>query len=216
MLKYLTLCLLSLISTLSAQWKNGDIIFTKTSGRQAIAVEAATESPWTHTAVIFISEGKPMVLEAVQPVQIISLDAYLKRSGKKANHSFKRLKDASSLNQDVFARAVAWAKKHVGKNYDGRFQWCDKTLYCSELVWKVYHECAGIELCRVKKVKEYNLQHPKVKQLITERFGSVDRLNVEEKIVAPSDIYDSELLVEFHPFAKKVAPQKQKKELLKK
>ncbi|MGJ8658003.1 MAG: YiiX/YebB-like N1pC/P60 family cysteine hydrolase [Akkermansiaceae bacterium] len=203
MLKYLTLCLISLVSTLSAQWQNGDIIFTKTSGRQAIAVEAATESPWTHTAVIFINEGKPMVLEAVQPVQIISLEDYFKRSGAKSTHSFKRLKDTSTLNKDIFTRASAWAKKHVGKNYDGRFQWSDQTLYCSELVWKVYHECAGIELCRVKKVKEYNLEHPKVKQLITERFGSVNRLNLEEKIVAPSDIYDSELLVEFQPSKKR-------------
>ena len=202
MLKYLAPCLISLISTLSAQWKNGDIIFTKTEGRQAIAVEAATESPWTHTAVIFMQNGKPIVLEAVQPVQIISLDAYLKRSDKTSKHSFKRLKDPSPLKQDVFIRASAWAKKHVGKNYDGRFQWSDQTLYCSELVWKVYHQCAGIELCRVKKVKEYNLEHPKVKQLIKERFGSVDKLNLEEKIVAPSDIFESELLVEFHPFQK--------------
>jgi len=197
------ICVISLVSTLSAQWQDGDIIFTKTSGRQAIAVLAATESPWTHTAVIFIENGKPMVLEAVQPVQIISLKAYLTRSGPKSNHRFKRLKDPSSLKQDVLKRAAQWAKKHVGKNYDGRFQWSDKTLYCSELVWKVYHQCAGIELCKIKKVKDYNLEHPKVKQMIKERFGSVDRLNLEEKIVAPSDIYDSELLVEFHPFKEK-------------
>ncbi|MEZ7956570.1 MAG: YiiX/YebB-like N1pC/P60 family cysteine hydrolase [Rubritalea sp.] len=208
MFKYFTLCLISLISTLSAQWQDGDIIFTKTSGRQAIAVLAATDSPWTHTAVIFMTEGKPMVLEAVQPVQIISLDAYLSRSEPKANHRFKRLKDSSALNSGVLERATLWAKKHVGKNYDGRFQWSDNSLYCSELVWKVYHKCADIELCKVKKVKDYNLDHPKVKQLIKERFGSVTRLNLEEKIVAPSDIFDSELLVEFYPFKDKKGLQK--------
>lgn len=208
MFKYLTLCIITLISTLSAQWQNGDIIFTKTSGRQAIAVLAATESPWTHTAVIFIDKGKPMVLEAVQPVQIISLKAYLSRSGPQSNHRFKRLKDQTALKKDPLKQAAVWARKHVGKNYDGRFQWSDKTFYCSELVWKVYHQCAAIELCKVKKVKDYNLEHPKVKQLIKERFGSVNRLNLEEKIVAPSDIYDSKLLVEFHPFKKKEALKK--------
>lgn len=208
MFKYFTFNILLLISTLSAQWQDGDIIFTKTEGRQAIAVEAATASPWTHTAVIFLDQGKPMVLEAVQPVQIISLEAYLKRSGAKSMHEFKRLKDTSALKPEVLKRASVWARKHVGKNYDGRFQWSDTTLYCSELVWKVFHECAGIELCDVKKVKDYNLEHPKVKQMIIERFGSINRLNLEEKIVAPSDIYDSALLVEFHPFKKETSLQK--------
>ncbi len=202
MLKILSITFLSLSIAVSAQWKNGDIIFTKTKGSQAIAVEAATESPWTHTAIIFISNGKPMVFEAVQPIQIISLDAYLKRSGSHSKHSFKRLKDPSSLNQEVFTKASLWAEKHVGNNYDGRFEWSDKTLYCSELVWKVYHRCAGIQLCPIKKIKDYNLQHQNVKQLIKERYGSVEHLNLEEKVVAPSDIYDSELLIEFHPLKK--------------
>jgi len=208
MVKYLTLCIVSLISTLSAQWQNGDIIFTKTSGRQAIAVLAATDSPWTHTAVIFIKDGRPMVLEAVQPVQIITLDSYLKRNGPESNHCFKRLIDSLSMKKDSFEKATKWAKKHVGKSYDGRFQWSDNKLYCSELVWKVYAQCADIELCKVKIVKDYNLDHTKVKQMVKERFGLVSGLNLNEKIVAPSDIFDSELLVEFYPFKDKKDLQK--------
>jgi hypothetical protein len=57
-------------------------------------------------------------------------------------------------------------------------------------------------------VKDYQLDHPKVKQLINERFGSVNKLNLEEKIVAPSDIYDSELLVEFNPLKQQGVLQK--------
>ena len=98
------------------------------------------------------------------------------------------------------AKALKWAQKHVGKNYDGKFQWSDQRLYCSELVWKIYKECTDIELCKVKQVKDYNLDHPKVKKLIEQRFGSANRLNKEEKLVAPSDIFNSKLLVEFHPF----------------
>ncbi len=203
MIKLITLCLFSLFSTLSAQWQDGDIIFSKTSGRQAIAVLAATESPWTHTAVIFMKKNKPMVLEAVQPVQIISLEKYINRSGSKFKHCFKRLKNTSKFTPEAIKKAAKWAKKHVGKNYDGKFQWSDKTLYCSELVWKIFHQCADIELCKIKKVKDYNLNHPKVKQMIKERFGSISLLNLEEKIVAPSDIFNSKLLVEFHPFKKK-------------
>jgi len=192
---------LSILSVVSAQWKNGDIIFTKTSGRQATAVKAATNSPWTHTAVIFLDQGKPMVFEAVQPVRVIHLEQYLGKS-KKSNHQFMRLKNTSMITAETMVKAQKWAKKHVGKNYDGRFQWSDTTLYCSELVWKIFYECAGIELCKVKQVKDYDLEHPTVKKMITERFGSINKLNKDEKIVAPSDIYQSDLLVEFHPFNK--------------
>lgn len=200
MILRIVLLSLPLISTLTAQWKNGDIIFSKTKGTQAIAVEAATKSPWTHTAIIYLQNNKPMVFEAVQPVQIITLDAYLKRGGGDSKHEFKRLKEHPGFDKATLAKSLTWVKKHVGKDYDGRFQWSDNTLYCSELVWKIYKEVADIELCPVKTVKDYNLEHPKVKALIEARFGSVNRLNKEEKVVAPSDIYDSELLVEFHPF----------------
>ena len=202
MLRYFTLLLITLTPSLSAQWKNGDIIFSKTKGTQAIAVEAATNSAWTHTAVIYLKGSTPMVFEAVQPVQIITLEAYLKRSGSLAKHKFKRLKDPTLFDDATLTKALAWAKKHVGKNYDGKFQWSDNTLYCSELVWKIYKECADIELCKVNQVKDYNLEHPKVKSLIKARFGSVNRLNKEEKVVAPSDIYESKFLEEFHPFKK--------------
>jgi len=203
MFRYITLLFVLLGSSLSAQWKNGDLIFSKTTGSQAIAVKAATNSPWTHTAVIYLREDIPMVLEAVQPIQIITLESYLKRGGKTATHEFKRLKDYSDFGDNTLSKALAWAKKHVGKDYDGKFQWSDNTLYCSELVWKIYKHSTGIELCKVKQVKDYNLEHPRVKKLITKRYGSIDHLNKEEKIVAPSDIYHSDLLVEFHPFKEK-------------
>jgi len=144
-----------------------------------------------------------MVLEAIQPIQIISLENYIKRGGPKAVHCFKRLKAPSLIKNNGLSRAAEWAKKHVGKDYDGRFQWSDQTLYCSELVWKIYHQCADLMLCPIRRVKDYNLQHPKVKKLIQDRFGSINKLNLEEKVIAPSDIYDSKLLIEFHPLEKK-------------
>jgi len=180
---YLILFFISFSSLLSAQWQNGDIIFTKTTGTQAIAVEAATDSAWTHTAVIYLKDGVPMVFEAVQPVQVITLKSYLKRGGSLSKHTFKRLKNAEAFDEEALEKSLKWAKKHIGKNYDGRFQWSDTTLYCSELVWKIYNECADIELCKVKQVKDYNLEHPKVRNLIVKRFGSIDRLNKEEKLV---------------------------------
>jgi len=187
----------------SVQLETGDIIFTNGRGTQAEAVKAATDSPWTHTAVIFIEKGQPMVLEAVQPVQLISLKSYLARGGGKYTHEYKRLKDRSKLTPEAFTKAKSWAKKHIGNNYDGRFLWSDKNLYCSELVWKVYQVSTGIELCKVRQVKDYKLKHPKVQALIKARFGSVDRLKLDEKIVAPSDVYQSKLLIDIIPLDQK-------------
>ncbi len=110
MIYRISLLFLALITTLNAQWKNGDIIFSKTKGTQAIAVEAATKSPWTHTAVIYLKDGKPMVLEAVQPVQIITLDAYLKRGGSLAKHEFKRIKDHPGFDEATLAKSLIWEK----------------------------------------------------------------------------------------------------------
>lgn len=177
------------------QFKNGDIILSSSKGGlQATAITAATGSKWTHTAVIYIKDGKPMILEAVQPVQAVSLKDYLNRYGEKGVHQVMRLKDRTKLDAKAQQNANVWANKNLGKNYDGRFQWGDDKLYCSELVWKVFDQAAGIKLCAPKKMKEYNLKHPVVQFLIKRRYGSVKKINLEEKVVAPSDIADSALL----------------------
>ena len=183
----------------SVSLETGDIIFTNGSGVQAEAVKAATSSDWTHTGMIIIEKGKPMVLEAVQPVQFISLERYLARGGGKYTHVYKRLKDRSKLTPEAQQKAMLWAKKHLGGNYDGRFLWSDNNLYCSELIWKIYQVSTGIELCEVRRVRDYQLEHPKVQALIKARFGSIDRLKLDEKVVAPSDVFHSPLLVEIKP-----------------
>lgn len=186
----------------SLQLETGDIIFTNGRGVQAEAVKAATDSTWTHTGIIIMEKGRPMVFEAVQPVQLISLKNYLSRGGGKYTHVYKRLKDRSKLTPEAQEKALTWAKKHIGGNYDGRFLWSDKNLYCSELVWKIYQVSTGIQLCKVRRVRDYKIQHPKVLALIKARFGSIDRLKLSEKVVAPSDVFNSELLIEVQPSKK--------------
>jgi hypothetical protein len=62
-------------------------------------------------------------------------------------------------------------------------------------VWKAYQQ-AGVELCPPRKFRDYNLQQPEVKKIIEERYGSMDRLPMDEKVVAPSDLAASTLLME--------------------
>ena len=172
--------------------RTGDIVFQHTGGEQGVAVEAATNSPYTHVGVVFEKEGELYVLEAVQPVQVIRLKDFRKRSD--IFHA-RRLIDETPLDMDAITKAIEWGQKQIGKDYDSLFQWSDDTLYCSELVWKVYHEGAGLDLCKTKNFSAYFIEKPEVRAIIKKRYGNTP-LPATEPVVAPSDLAESPLLKE--------------------
>jgi len=172
--------------------REGDIVFHGGAGEQCDAVREATGSPFTHCGVVFEKDGRLMVLEAVQPVRVTTVEAFQQRSLPGTFHA-RRLKTPPAA--DAVARAKAWGSRQIGRNYDHLFGWHDGALYCSELVWKAYAK-AGIELCPPRRFHDYRLDHPKVKAVIAKRYGSADRLPRDEPVVAPGDLADSPLLVE--------------------
>lgn len=172
--------------------REGDIVFTGAPAGQGAAITAATGSPLTHCGVVFRREGALMVLEAVQPVRVVLLETFI-RGGTPDRFTVRRLKrmpEPAGLD-----KARAWAANQIGRNYDSRFEWGDERLYCSELVWKLFDK-AGVELCPLRKIGDYQLNHPTVRRLIESRYGSIDRLPKDTKIVAPSDLAASPLLDE--------------------
>ncbi len=132
-----------------------------------------------------------MVLEAVQPVGTTTLENFIARADKET-FTARRLKTA--ITTEAFQKASKWATAQVGLDYDVRFGWEDKKLYCSELVWKFYKQ-AGIELCELRKFRDYDLHQPTVMKIIEQRYGSMDKVPMDEKIVAPSDLLASSLLI---------------------
>ncbi len=188
-----------------SELREGDIVFQDTGGRQGRAVEKATGSSYTHCGVVFKStkaNGALYVLEAMQPVKVTSLADWKKRS--KVFHA-RRLKDSSKLNATALKKALAWGEKQIGKDYDLKFRWDDKTLYCSELVWKIYEKSTGLKLCKPKSFQSYYLSDPVVRSVIKQRYGSVDNLPMKEPVVAPSDLAASPLLKEVPLRSKKKA-----------
>lgn len=173
--------------------RTGDIVFQELGGEQGQAVRAATGSRFTHCGVVFEQDGKLYVLEAIQPVSVVSLDAFRRRS--KLFHA-RRLKDPSALNVPNLQKALRWGRQQLGKDYDPLFQWDDDHLYCSELVWKIYRRAAGIELCEPKTFQTYFLDKPEVRRLIRKRYGNRANLPAREPVVAPSDLAASHLLIE--------------------
>lgn len=172
--------------------QEGDIVFHGNAGEQCDAIREATGSPYTHCGVVFEKDGRLMVLEAVQPVRVTTVEAFQQRSLPGSFHA-RRLKQPA--DPEVIAKAKAWGSKQTGRNYDSLFGWEDGALYCSELVWKAYQQ-AGIELCEPRRFHDYRLDTPKVKAIIAKRYGSADKLPRDEPVVAPGDLADSPLLVE--------------------
>jgi len=172
--------------------KEGDIVFSSSRRGQGQAIMDATNSRYTHCGIVFSKDGKLVVLEAVQPVGFVSLENFAARS-EPGTFVAKRLK--KPVPGENYQKATEWAAKQIGKNYDDRFLWSDDRIYCSELVWKIYQK-AGVKLCEPRSLREYQLEKPSVKKVIQERFGSSDRLPLDEQIVAPSDLVGSTLLIE--------------------
>jgi len=174
------------------QLQEGDIVFSSSSLGQGEAIIAATESPYTHCGVVFKKDGELMVLEAVQPVGVVSIKDFIKRGRPEV---FTALRLKSTVTPEAYRKAREWAQLQVGRDYDVRFGWGNKKLYCSELVWKIYQK-AGVQLCPPRKFRDYNLERPEVKKIIDQRFGGMDRVPMDEKVVAPSDLAASTLLME--------------------
>lgn len=169
----------------------GDIVFQESDSGQAVAVRAATNSRFGHVGLVHQVDGTLMVFEAVEPVRSIPWGQWVAH-GVGGKVVIKRLRDRE-LSSDDLTRMVAVGRPWLGKHYDLRFEWSDATLYCSELVWKVYHEALGIDLVTPRALATYDLSRPEVKRLIAQRFKG-RAPNPAEKVVSPGDLYDSPLL----------------------
>jgi len=169
--------------------KSGDIIFQISTSSQAPAVALASNSPITHVGVISVEGDKVTVIEAVEPVREILVKDFIDHG---TMWGVYRLKDAPQGTK-WSSKVIRAARAMKGKHYDPLFQWGDDRIYCSELVWKAYSRGAGIDLTEPRRVGDLNLSLPPVQELIKKRMGG-KKLNLDEKIVTPGDLHESDLL----------------------
>lgn len=170
---------------------NGDIIFQTSTSSQSEAIQLATNSRYSHVGIVFQKGEDWFVFEAIQPVSITPIEEWIAR-GKDKTYTVKRLKDKDFLDSKVANQMIAFGQSQLGKPYDLDFQWSDEKMYCSELVWKLYHEVAGVKLCALKTYSDYELGNEIVAAKIIERFGK--EFPVNEQVISPEDIFNSELL----------------------
>ncbi len=194
-LLFLILALISLTSCTTdceVALHDGDILFQDFPSPQSEAVKLATQSEFSHCGMVFFDKGQPMVWEAVQPVCITPLEEWIARDT--ARHWVaKRIIGADTLlTASILARMKTSGRSHMGKDYDIYFDWSDEQLYCSEFVWKVYREALGIDLVALRPMGDYDFSHPVVREIMKKRWG--ESFPEDEPVVAPEDLYQSELL----------------------
>lgn len=169
--------------------KDGDVVFQTSRSSQSKAIQLATHSTYSHMGILFFNHGQWMVFEAVQPVQWTPLDRWAAR-GTGGQLVLKRLKHRDArLTPPVLARMQQVGARFLGKAYDLTFEWSDERIYCSELVWKIYQEGAGIELGALQRLKEFDLTHPAVRSKLRERYRGEPPL--DEPVISPQRMFDS-------------------------
>jgi hypothetical protein len=175
---------------------SGDIIFHTSRSSQSEAIQLATKSRYSHMGVVYVQDGQPVVFEAVEPVKITPLKEWAVR-GDGGHFVVKRLSAASSvLSAEVLSRMFEVARGFAGKHYDAHFEWSDDRIYCSELVWKIYKRGAGLELGVLETLGDFDRSSPAVRRIMEERWG--DSPPLEEVVISPVAIYESDLLVEVY------------------
>jgi uncharacterized protein YycO len=172
--------------------RNGDLIFQTSLSGQSKAIQLATNSKYSHCGIIYNDNGQLYVFEAIQPVTTTPLDKWIAR-GKDGHYVIKRLKNADQvLDAETLRRMKQEGEKLKGKNYDLTFEWSDEKIYCSELIWKIYQRATGIEIGKLERLSDFDLTNEAVKKIMNERYG--DRIPLDELVVSPVAIFESELL----------------------
>ena len=173
------------------QFQTGDIIFHISKSQQSLVIQQATDSPYSHMGMIVNKNGQTWVLEAIQPVQYTALNKWIAR-GVKGHYVVKRMQ--SALNVSHKQKLVQNAEQYLGRPYDIYFEWSNRAIYCSEIIWKAYDQALGIQLAPLQHLKQFDLKQSSVQKLMKQRYGQNIPLN--ETVIAPKAIYDSKHLQE--------------------
>lgn len=169
--------------------RDGDIVFQDSRSPQSQAIQLATDSPYSHVGIVLIRDGEPVVWEAVNPVRMTPFHEWVAR-GPDGHFVAKRLVDAEELlDGEGVSRLRQAIQGFAGRPYDFGFSWSSDAIYCSELVWKSYQEALGIQLSTPRRMGDYNLSHPLVREQVVERFG--DAIPLDEPVVSPAALFDS-------------------------
>ena len=156
--------------------KEGDVIFHASDSRQAPMLRLATASPITHCGIIIEKGGKLYVLEAEGKVQLTPIQTFINR-GIGKTYCVRRPKTE--------LKGRVKYKNYLGIPYDIAFKFKNKKYYCSELVYDIYKDQFGIQICEPRPLSDYHTLG--LEKEIKRRGMKKDQL-----MVAPSDLMNAD------------------------
>ena len=163
--------------------REGDVIFQTSQSQQSPLIQIATRSKISHCGIIVMKNGKPYVLETLKTLVVTPLDKFIAR-GEGRKYWLKR-----SDKKNIKIKYGSY----LGKPYDLAFKFDNGKFYCSELIYDIYKNQLGIELCEPKQVSDYLiLETDKLPQI--EKAMKKRGITKEQYAVAPVDIFESDCL----------------------
>ena len=163
--------------------REGDVIFQTSQSQQSPLIQIATRSKISHCGIIVMKNGKPYVLETLKTLVVTPLDKFIAR-GEDGKYWLKR-----SKKENIRIKYGSY----LGKPYDLAFKFDNGKFYCSELIYDIYKNQLGIELCEPKKVSDYLIlgtdKLPQIEKAMKKRG-----ITKEQYAVAPVDIFESDYL----------------------
>ena len=174
--------------------REGDIIFQTANNEQSALLGHLSQSPITHCGVIVEHDSTLCVLHVDNTVRLTPLHTFI-RHGAKGEYTLMRATD-KDVKIDY--------KKYMLAEYDQQMLMGNNRYYSSELVYDIYKNDLGMELCQPRPIGEYNING--VVEVLQARY-----IKPHQPIVTPADLYNSEILKSY-----KTTEQVEKEKLIKK
>ncbi len=150
-----------------AEFQDGDLVFQTRNSSQALPIIIATQSLYTHVGIVKqVAKFGPLIVEATNPVRETPMDEWL-RQGIGSRVTVKRMR---GMIPATATRILEAARPYYGKPDDSLFRFDNENIYGSELVFAAYQAGARVNLGRVQRVMELNLDNFVVRKLFELRW----------------------------------------------
>ena len=157
--------------------REGDIIFQTVKNERTTLLEHLSESPINHCGIVVARDSNLYVLHVDRTVTLTPLHTFM-RHGEKGEYTLMRATN-ETMKIDY--------KKYMLAEYDQQMLMGNNRYYSSELVYDIFKNDLGIELCQPRPISEYHIDG------IVEFLQSC-RIRPNQPIITPADIYNSDKL----------------------